>query len=271
MIRVALFTALAQEHTLLRRQTAPWKRLKDRSIRTYRKRLNNVVCTLFETGMGRVAIERAFELALEDGDFDLVVSAGFAGSLDDTIGIGEVCVGEHFLAMAGTQPIIPQAPVLRCPTGPAALCFIKAWELTRTRVATVERVVDKPTLSEAIGGKATLVDMETYHAAVNAARRSVAFLSMRSISDGLNDAIDFDVEALTSADGHILASKVIRELGRSPRLLASLITAWRRSQRAAPPLAKALRAFLTLPSRDLKRIIVEQRVSVVPLLEGERG
>ncbi len=268
MIRIALFTALAEEHAFLRHLTPPWERLKLHAVRTYRKRFNNVTCTLYETGMGREAFERAFEFAFADGDFDLVVSAGFAGSLDETIDVGAVCVGERFLALSGALPLQPERTLLASPTRPAALCFTKAWDLRRARVATVERLQDKRSLAEAIGGRATLVDMETYHAAMGAAKRSVAFLSLRSVSDGLNDPIDFDVETLISADGHIQIHRVMREIGRSPRLLASLITAWRRSRRAAAPLAKALRAFLTLPSGDLRRIIEEQRVSMVHALES---
>ncbi len=268
MIRIALFTALAQEHTVLRRLTPPWERLKNHTVRTYRKRFKSVICTLFETGMGKEAFQRAFELAFDDGDFDLVVSAGFAGSLDETIDVGAVCVGERFLALSGELPLKPERTLLASPTRPAALCFTRAWGLRRARVATVERVQDKRSLADAIGGRATLVDMETYHAAMGAAKRSVAFLSLRSVSDGLNDPIDFDLETLVSAEGHIQIHRVLREIGRSPRLLGSLITTWRRSRRAETPLAKALRGFLTLPSRDLRRIIQEQRVSVVPALES---
>ncbi|MHC1743526.1 MAG: hypothetical protein AB9873_10900 [Syntrophobacteraceae bacterium] len=271
MIRIALFTALAQEHTPLRRLTSPWERLKHRAARAYGKRFDNVECLLFETGMGRDRIERAIELACTNGAFDLVVSAGFAGSLDEQVGVGQVCIGEHFLTLPRLSPLTPEGTLLTSPVGAVATRFAAAMDLPRVRVATVERVQDKGALCQAIGGRATLVDMETYFAARAAAERSLAFLSLRSVSDGLEDPIDFDVEALSNAEGRIQVSRVIRQIGRSPRLLLSLIAAWKRSRPAAASLARTLHALLTLPSDDLDRIIKEQRVSTVASLESRRG
>lgn len=268
MIRIAIFTALPQEHALFRRKTPPWETVQAGPVGSYRKIFSDRECILTETGMGRRGIERALDWAYRGTSPDLILSAGFAGSLDPRFEVGEVFLGEQFLVVRGASALGREDPALSCPAGPTLAAFARTAGLRRVRVATVEAVQGKPALCERLGGASTLVEMETYFTAMTAAKRETPFLSIRSVSDGLGDAIDFDVAALSDADGRVLVSRVIQQIVRSPRLLASLLSAWKRSRLAASSLAAVLRAFFSLPSEDLERIIHEQRVSILTSPEG---
>jgi nucleoside phosphorylase len=268
MIQIVIFTALPQEHTLFRRMTSPWEPTGSVNLRSYRKHLSEREVILIETGMGRRAIQRALDEVLRGSDPDLILSTGFAGSLDQGLGVGKVCLGDHFLTVHGRSPLKRQSAELTCPTGPALERLGSEWGLARVRVATVEEVLAKQPLCEHLGGASTLVDMETYFTAMAAAKRGIPFLSIRSVSDGLSDVIEFDIAALTDQDGRVLVSRVIWSLLKSPRLLGSLIAAWKRSRHAASSLAAVLQAFLSLPSEDLGRILQEQRVSILTSPEG---
>lgn len=268
MTRMALFMALPQEHAPLRRLTAPWELVQRWPLRTFLKRLPDRDWLLIESGMGRCAIERALEWAFRYMKPDCILSAGFAGSLDERLRVGQVCLGEHYMSYAGPLPTAGRTPGLQNPTGPTLERFRSPRRLAHARVVTVELVQNKRALHEELGGASMLVDMETYYAAAAAAKRRVPFVSMRSVSDSLDDAIDFDVEVLTDAHGHIVISRVVRQVVQAPRILVPLLSAWKRSRVAGAALAEAARAFLSLPSRDIEGVLGEQHVSVLDPCES---
>lgn len=263
MVRVMMLAALSEEHSRLRRRTAPWKREPPRSLPTYRKRFPGAECLLLETGMGRRSIELALERLHGDRRPHLILSFGFAGSLDAELGVGKVGLGERFIRLAAPSANRLEGPMLVAPTESTLGRHASAWGLERVRVATMETVQDKMALARHLGGSGTLVDMETYFAAEAAAALGTAFVSIRSVSDALADAIDFDVGALSDPEGRIRISRVLRQAGRSPRMLLSLGAAWKRSRQAADSLADVLQSLLLLPPEELEAICREQHVTTL--------
>ncbi len=267
MIRIVMLAALPQEHACLRRRTPPWERVGRRERPAYRKRLAGTEYLLLETGMGRRGIEQTLEIMCKNPP-DLIVSLGFAGSLDPHLSVGALGLGESFIGLAGTNADEMEGPLIRAPAGSTLARHASAWGLTPVRIATVEKVQDKVALAARLGGRLTLVDMESYFAARAAADLGSAFVSMRSVSDGPTDTIDFDVAALSDSEGRVRISRVVRQAACSPTLLRSLAAAWKRARRAADSLARAAQSLLALPAQEVESIGREQRISIVPLSEG---
>jgi hypothetical protein len=77
-------------------------------------------------------------------------------------------------------------------------------------------------------------------------------LCFRSVSDGYRDEIDFDLDALTDAEGQIQIRRVMGAVIHHPGWMKSFWRAWKRSKRAGERLADGLTSFLNLPLKDLQ-------------------
>lgn len=91
---------------------------------------------------------------------------------------------------------------------------------------------------------ALAVDMETVGAARVAQEWGIPWLAIRAITDGVNDTLPFDFDALTDAHGNPDRNKIILATLLQPWKIPALLRLGQRSTLAAGNLAHFLEAFL---------------------------
>src|ERR1041385_7427425 len=78
------------------------RRLRDRTgtqrngVRIIRGRMDDRTIEVLHTGVGEKVCRQRVEQFLQDQQFDLLISAGFAGALGDELKVGDLLLAENF-------------------------------------------------------------------------------------------------------------------------------------------------------------------------------
>jgi adenosylhomocysteine nucleosidase len=86
--------------------------------------------------------------------------------------------------------------------------------------------------------------METAGAAQIAEERGVPWLALRAVTDGIADALPFDFDAYTDAEGNVNRNQIVLAALTRPWKIPALIQLGGRSARAARNLATFLETLL---------------------------
>ena len=134
-------------------------------VRLLRRR--DAPVTVFHTGVGEKICRARIEPFLDSQRFDLLISSGFAGGTDPSLGVGELLLAENF-------------------SDPELLARAQDLLVSRVgRLVTARRVIESESERAELAGKdaAAAVDMETEWIARACAARKIPMLSLRAISD----------------------------------------------------------------------------------------
>ena len=172
---------------------------------------------------------------------------GFAGGLSDTAAPGGLIFANK--VTDGTETFSPDASLFAA----AEALDLSGIKIERGMLVTVDRVAttaaEKRELAKRTG--AIAVDMETAGAVRVAEARGIPWLAVRAITDGVNDALPLDFNALANPDGSVNRGRVIRATLAQPHKIPALIRLGQRSSLAANNLAAFLVAFLqALPETE---------------------
>ena len=192
-----------------------------------------------DSGVGREAAAQATEDLIKIHHPEWVVSAGFAGALDDRMRRGHILMADevvdekrHPLTVGfKIDPRVIQATP----------------SLHVGRLLTVDQLIrsgaEKRNLAAAFG--AVACDMETMAVAQACRRRQVRFMSVRVVSDELEDTLPAEVEHLldqTSLAGKLGAAT--RAVFQRPRSLKDMWRLRETALRASDRLAKFLQGVI---------------------------
>ncbi len=135
----------------------------------FRRRLRKqpARAAVLHTGVGRKVCQKRIGPFLDAQPFELLISSGFAGGVDPSLGVGDLLLAENFsdpALLARVRRLLP-AHVARLAT------------LDRI----VETVAERAQFARAYGAAA--VDMETQWIAEACVERKIPFLALRVISD----------------------------------------------------------------------------------------
>ncbi len=122
---------------------------------------------ILHTGVGEQICRPRIGPFLDSQPFTFVISSGFAGGVDRSLGAGDLLLAENF-------------------SDPALLARARELLICRVaKLATAERIVETAAEREAFAREhgAVAVDMETRWIADACAARKIPFLSLRVISD----------------------------------------------------------------------------------------
>ena len=261
------FAALPEEYRPFLGRTGGWRLARRRPFKAWGRRCGDKELLLVETGMGPQAVREAFSWTKARHGAALVVSAGFAGGLDPSLAVGDILLGVRFTRTpspmiderrrdeTSREPLpslpFPAAYVLKnLPSTAIRLAEVHGWKAAA--LASGDKASDKTALRSLWGDKVHAADMESYFLAALACESRLPFLCLRAISDGLRDAIGFDVRDIADGRGRVSIRKVARMAGKDPRVLKSFHQCWKRSRKAARSLAVALEALLTMPLDGLE-------------------
>ncbi len=164
--------------------------------------------TVFHTGVGEKICRARIEPFLDSRSFDLLISSGFAGGADPSLGVGELLLAENF----SDSQLLGRAQ---------DLLVSRAGQLvTASRV--IESADERAQLARETG--AVAIDMETEWIARACAARKIPMLSLRVISDTaaapfpLPPTVLFDL-ARQKTDPLQLASHLLRHPAHVVRLI----------------------------------------------------
>ncbi len=128
---------------------------------------HNRKVTILHTGVGEKNCRARIEPFLDSQRFDLLISSGFAGGADPSLGVGDLLLAENF---SDAQLLADAQELLTSRVG---------------RLVSADRVIETASdrLQLARDNGAAAVDMETEWIARACAAREIPMLSLRAISD----------------------------------------------------------------------------------------
>lgn len=172
--------------------------------------LQQRLVAVFESGVGRAAAARATEALLDVHRPAWVISAGFCGGLDARLRRGDILLADALLHASGEKLAIDLK------VDPAELAGRKGLHVGT--LLTVDRIVRSPAQKQELGRQyqALAVDMESFAAAEICRQRRARLLSVRIVSDTVEDELPVDLEVLA------------RQRTRSARLGAAAAALWNR-------------------------------------------
>jgi adenosylhomocysteine nucleosidase len=229
---IAVTFALPAESSAFLRRVGNKSRSDRQGIKTIPGKIDDRTIEVLHTGVGEEICRQRMARFLQDRQFDCLISAGFAGALNDKLHAGDLLFAENFSTI--------QLNEMR--SGPGSSLIHRANLLTVPSI--VDSIEERQKLAQATG--AVAIDMETEFIARACAEHGVPLLSVRVISDSPSEPfpgpskILFDVERQRTN-----AMKLSLHLLRHPTAIPRLILFARRIAKARETLAKALIAVAT--------------------------
>jgi adenosylhomocysteine nucleosidase len=218
-------------------------------FRCRRFRLVERDCWLITSGVGIRRAAEATRALVEATSPQLLVSVGTAGAVNPGLEIGDVVnAGNTCLLDRGMQPIqFRPLSVMSNAARQAAELALQARAarlFSGTAVTTrgYQYVKHQP---EQMTNP--VVEMETDGIVRVAAEYGIPLLSLRSISDGPQAPIPFDLDALTDEEYNLRIGEAIKAVIKHPQLLAPFLQMGRYAKKAAGNAAIALIAALSQP------------------------
>jgi len=245
---ILIFVALeAEAHPMLARLSHRAS-LVDSGLDGCQGRIADVPVALVVTGMGtrraRISSGRAMDSL---PGIDLVVTSGVAGGLRDDLTVGQVVLSERLLTCRNDnfqpeQIVDASAPWLtRFATALEASGIAYAAGPMMTSRRPIMTGADKQRAYLESGGAIT-VDMESAVIALEAERRGVPFVCIRTILD--TAAEDVVGARLVDQDGRVRALAAAKALITSPRMVIGVAHLLRNLRLATRSLASTLETVL---------------------------
>ena len=223
---IAVTFALPAESSEFLRRLGNKSRADRNGIRTIRGTLDDRALEVLHTGVGENVCRERMGKFLEDQEFKFLISAGFAGALNDELRVGDLLLARNF----STLDLNDSRSFSSLPIRTADLLTLPALIDSSDERNEIARSTD-----------AAAVDMETEFIARACAEHGIPLLSLRVITDTPREPfpappkILFDIERQRT---HLL--KLARFLLAHPNKIPRLIEFARRIARARKILATAL-------------------------------
>ena len=210
-------------------------RLRDRTgaerngVRIVRGKMADQTIEVLHTGVGEKVCRKRVEKFLQDQQFDLLISSGFAGALSDELKVGDLFLAKNFSILDLNRK----------------LSLLASLPIHMADLLTVHALIDSSDERNRIAREsgAAAVDMETEFIARACAERAIPLLSLRVITDSPREPFPapmkvlFDVEQqrtrLLTLAAFFLAhpnrvSRMVqfaRSIARAQKILASALVA----------------------------------------------
>ena len=188
------------------------KRRSDRNgIKTFSGEIDDHAIEVLHTGVGEKICRQQMRKFLQDRQFDCLISAGFAGALDDQLHVGDLLLARNFSTVELS----------------AARSALSSLSIHTADLLTVPSMIEsgeeRNKIAQATGAAA--VDMETEFIARACAERAIPLLSLRAISDTPREPFPapakvlFDIERQRTSIMN-LGLHLLKHPSAIPRLIA---------------------------------------------------
>jgi adenosylhomocysteine nucleosidase len=164
------------------------RRLRDRTgierngVRIVRGKIDGRMTEVLHTGVGEKVCRQRVERFLQDQQFDLLISTGFAGALSDDLKVGDLLLAKNFSTIDLNE----------------ALSFLSSFPHHIADLLTVPALIDSSEDRNRIAREsgAAAVDMETEFIARACAEHGVPLLSLRVITDSPSQSFPAPIKVL---------------------------------------------------------------------------
>lgn len=241
-MHITIITAMPEERAAVRAVlTAPVEKRRYAGYPACLGRLAGHTILIIESGMGFENAGRAAEAIIGAAVPDLLISAGFCGGLAPELRVGDVVVATALLvATVGDLENVPTDVPDACrklvdASTPDDRLFSGSFIST-------PRMLPKRRLAGMVppSVRCPAVEMESAAIAQIAARHRVPFAAIRSVSDPLEEELDFSLEEFCNRDMKISIPRVLLAVLRTPRIIPQLIRLASNSRVAAKRLGSAI-------------------------------
>lgn len=192
------------------------QRIRSGGIKVFKGRFREKDILLVQSGVGDVRAEESVRLVLDRFPVESIISLGYAGGVRDDLEIADIILCDRVIRHKG-EIIIEKQTKSTEEYLPDTDLFKKASEVVqkskvnfhRGATLTVDRIISSPDMKRWIGKTYPVigVEMETAALARVAAIMGIPFLSIRSISDTVDDNV-ISFSSFISESGKVLRGKV---------------------------------------------------------------
>ena len=180
---------------------------------------------------------------------NLLVSFGIAGAVKDDLHIGDVVVAGSTWLLDMDLPGQPQPLAALSEAAWNAAAQVLQPDGARLVAGTAITTRGSQVLSQSLEKMAhPILEMETAGIADVAARVGIPLVSIRSVSDGPQAPIPFDLEAVIDEKYNLRIGKMLMMVLRNPRIVLQSRRIMLNSRKAADHAARAVVAALSQPS-----------------------
>jgi adenosylhomocysteine nucleosidase len=241
---------------------APWRKLRVfRSIdydglHLWRTTAENNEITVLVTGVGTEASARAMGLMMQMADenkyFDICISSGLAGALQDTLTPGDIIAPQALLLESAHADLQSDRLKVDADLRQRAL---DAGAIAADCLFTTDQVLVKARQKKMCSSRAQSVDMESFEIVKEASAWGTRAVVVRAISDSANEDLPIDFNLTLSKHRQVSVMKVIGELIKHPFAFPALLRFGRHSRYAAGRLANFLDQYVQKvgSARDVSR------------------
>lgn len=230
---------------------APWRKLRAfRSIdydglRLWKATVGITDITTLITGVGTQSAAKAMGLMMQMADencyFDVCISSGLAGALQDSLSPGDIIAPKFLIAETLHSDL--QSDRLRVDPD------LRKQALDEGAIAadclfTTDQVLVKASQKKTCSSRAQSVDMESFDIVKEAAAWGARGVVIRAISDSAAEDLPINFNRTISKDRQVSISKVFFELMKNPLALPALLRFGRQSREAAEKLASFLDGYI---------------------------
>ena len=227
MTTIAVTFALPAESSEFLRRVRDKSARERNGVRTIQGKIDNRSIEVLHTGVGENLCRQRIGVLLENQQFDFLISAGFAGSLNNELEVNDLLIAKNFSTVDLKD----------------VQSSLSNMSITAVNMLTVPAVIDSSEERERIAreSEAAAVDMETEFIARACAVRAIPLLALRVITDTPTQPFPappnllFDIERQRTR-----VLKFAMFFLKRPNRASSLIQFVRRIARARTALANAL-------------------------------
>lgn len=248
---IAIFFALSQEIASLKSQVNILKKIRYAHAVFYQSEFCGFPVTLVQTGMGKNVSEIVQHLS-KYFKIQVMVSSGFAGSVNPAVGVGDLIIGKHVLH--STQEVfegeIKIDSMLSCDTSIVAM----AVKLSNTDnfkshcgdILSVNKIIRQSSVKKHLGNQtsAIAVDMESFAIAERAHAMGIPFVVVRAISDGMDEDMKIN-ENMVTEGGNVNIPSTARHLLNKPHHIPYLNRLRKQTKFATNTLSTFFPNFIT--------------------------
>jgi adenosylhomocysteine nucleosidase len=166
---IAVTFALPAESTDFLRRLRKKSRIDQNGVRIIHGQINDRKIAVLHTGVGETSCRQRMAVLLRDRQFNYLISAGFAGALNDRLHLGDLLFGENFSTVKQNES---RSALSTSPIHAANLLTVSSMIVSSAERARIGQTTG-----------ADAVDMETKFIAHACAEHALPLLSLRVISD----------------------------------------------------------------------------------------
>lgn len=201
-----------------------------------------------EAGMGFDNATRTTDEVIRAESPELIISAGFCGGLTTDLLVGDVVVATRLFTVGDDN-------LEEVPTRIADTCLhFVAGSTPHDRLfggcyVSTPHMVPKQQLAGLLPRNTknpAVVEMESAAIARVAAENDTAFAAIRTVSDSLNEELEFSLDEFCDDAMNIRLNRVLKTCFNKPRIIPQLIRLSRNSRVAAASLSQAFERFLSV-------------------------